>query len=121
MSGVVDLEIIGRRPFAEGHAFGEAGAYECIDARAHVAIDPQDPAYDWMIDIGLAMRGSDGLAHASIDLWILKPVALQRGSDLALKLLVDGHAELLELGFLSRRQVVHLHALLQKPEHLVLF
>ncbi|WP_267214278.1 alpha/beta hydrolase domain-containing protein [Chelatococcus asaccharovorans] len=88
MSGVVDLEIIRRRPFADGHAFGEAGAetraYECIDARAHVAIDPQDPAYAWMIDIGLAERGGDGLVHVSTDLWILKPVALERGNGAAM-------------------------------------
>ncbi|MBS7700912.1 MULTISPECIES: alpha/beta hydrolase domain-containing protein [unclassified Chelatococcus] len=84
MSGLVDFEIIGRAPFAGGHAFGQAGAYERIDARAHFVVDPSDPAYAWMIDIALAERGKDGRVHASTDLWLLKPVDLGRGNGAAM-------------------------------------
>jgi hypothetical protein len=79
MTGIT-FEILAREPFADGHAFGAAGAYERIDARAHVSVDPAAPAQAGVFDIEMAPRDSDGLVRCSIDLWLLKPVEPARGN-----------------------------------------
>ena len=38
------LEILERTPFAEGHQFGNSGAYERIRGRLHYAVDPYNAA-----------------------------------------------------------------------------
>ncbi|WP_293853683.1 alpha/beta hydrolase domain-containing protein [uncultured Alsobacter sp.] len=76
----VTFEILAREPFADGHAFGNAGAYERIDARAHVAVDPAHPAQAGVFDIDRAPRDGQGLVRCSIDLWLLKPVQPERGN-----------------------------------------
>ncbi len=71
---VTRLEILERTPYEGGRAFGAAGAYERIDAIAHYAVDPANPANASVVDLALAERGEDGLVHFSGDVTIVKPV-----------------------------------------------
>ena len=76
----ITLDILRRGPFAAGHAFGDTGAYERIDVRAHFAIDHVAPVNGQVIDISLAPRGRDGLVRFSLDFFLLCPVDPARGN-----------------------------------------
>jgi hypothetical protein len=76
----VTFEILARGPFADGHGFGAAGAYERIDARAHVVVDPAAPAQAGVFDIEMAPRDAEGRVRCSVDLWLLKPAEPERGN-----------------------------------------
>ncbi len=80
MSHRIELRIAQRCVFADGHEFGEHGAYERLDGRAAFAVDPQAPAQAGVVDIGLAPRNAAGLVEFTADLCILKPVAPGRGN-----------------------------------------
>jgi hypothetical protein len=76
----VTFEILERIPFAEGHAFGETGAYERLTGRAHYCVDPRDPAQAAVFDIDKAPVDAGGMVCFSGDFAILKPVDLARGN-----------------------------------------
>ena len=40
MTSAVEMRVAERGPFADGHLFADAGAYERIVGRAHFAVDP---------------------------------------------------------------------------------
>ncbi|MFJ3799191.1 alpha/beta hydrolase domain-containing protein [Streptomyces sp. NPDC090088] len=73
----VRLEVHTREPFAEGHRFGDTGAYEVLTATARYAVDPDDPrvpAHRAVPDLDLAPRDDTGLVRFSGDVEILRPV-----------------------------------------------
>ncbi|MEV5840623.1 alpha/beta hydrolase domain-containing protein [Streptomyces sp. NPDC051985] len=73
----VRLEVHTREPFAEGHRFGDTGAYEVLTATARYAVDPDDPrvpAHRAVPDLDLAPRDDAGLVRFSGDVEILRPV-----------------------------------------------
>ena len=57
---LTELEIVRREPFAGGRKFGDAGAYERLDAVAHYAVDPTHPANAGIVDLDRAERDRDG-------------------------------------------------------------
>jgi hypothetical protein len=67
------LEILERTPFAAGHAFGAAGSYEKIRARAHIALDPNAPANAAIVDLKLAPRDGRGRVVFASDVLLLRP------------------------------------------------
>ena len=76
----VRLQIDVREPFAEGTSFGNVGGYERLSGRALFAIDPKGPAYRNVVDLQYAPLNSDGLVEYSTEVYILKPVNLERGN-----------------------------------------
>ncbi|MEM7405511.1 MAG: alpha/beta hydrolase domain-containing protein [Pseudomonadota bacterium] len=80
MSNLVTLDIHQRDPFADGHLFGDVGAYERLKGRAHFAVDPDADAQRSVVDLGLAPRNSAGLVEFSADILILKPVDMARSN-----------------------------------------
>ena len=80
MSTKVRVQIDRRQSFAEGHAFGDAGAYERLVGTAHFALDPRDTVNANVVDLELAPFNGDGLVEFSADLDILKPVDLSLGN-----------------------------------------
>lgn len=70
----VRLEVHTREPFAAGHRFGDAGAYEVVTTTAHYAVDPRAAAHRAVPDLGLAPRDGSGLVRFSGDVEILRPV-----------------------------------------------
>jgi hypothetical protein len=67
------IEIQERTNVLDGAAFGAAGPYERIVAKAHFAVDPKLPANRIIADIDLAPRNADGKVEFSADLYILEP------------------------------------------------
>ncbi len=70
---VTRIEILQRRPYADGRSFGNTGSYERIDAIAHYCVDPGHEINKLITDLNLATTGSDGLVHFSGDLTLLQP------------------------------------------------
>ena len=68
------LDILERKPYADGRSFGSVGPYERIDAIAHYAVDPTHIANEGIVDLTLAERGANGLVSYSGDMTLLKPV-----------------------------------------------
>lgn len=77
---VVRLEAVERRPVLDGREWGLAGAYETVKAKAHFAVDPDNPANRIIADIRRAPRNADGEVEFSADVYLIKPVDLERGN-----------------------------------------
>lgn len=80
MTNHLAIRIAGRRPFADGEAFGYVGPYERLTGRVHHSVDPAAAAQAGVTDIALAETGADGLVHFTQDVCILKPVDLRQGN-----------------------------------------
>lgn len=78
------VELIERVDVADGRAFGSAGAYERIKAKAHFAVDPAHAANREITDIELAPRNAAGLVEFAADLHVLKPRDPALGNRIAL-------------------------------------
>ncbi len=63
MTNRVELAIAERFPFADGHEFGDVGAYERVVGRAHFAADPDAPAQQGITDIDKAPVDAEGLVR----------------------------------------------------------
>ncbi len=80
MTNAITLAITDRRPFADGIAFGTAGAYERLTGRAHFAVDPGAPANAWVVDLDKAPRDAQGNVRFAADIMILAPADQARGN-----------------------------------------
>ncbi len=80
MTNRIALEIAERRPFANGHAFGDAGPYERLVGRARFAVDPAAPAQAGIVDLDKASVNGDGLVAFTADMDILRPTDPGRGN-----------------------------------------
>jgi hypothetical protein len=69
-----------RTPFAGGHEFGATGAYEWVQARVRLRVDPDEPENQRIVDLDKAPRDAEGLVECVSDLHILKPADMQRGN-----------------------------------------
>ncbi|MBM4382268.1 MAG: hypothetical protein FJ091_02750 [Deltaproteobacteria bacterium] len=67
------FEIRARGDAFGGAAFGEAGAYEKIEAVAHVSVDPAHAASSGIVDLALAPRDARGRIAYDTDVVILRP------------------------------------------------
>ena len=74
MNGSLELRITEREPFADGHCFEGGGPYERLAGRVRFAVDPEDPAYTDVVDLGRVPRNDHGLVEYASDLCILRPV-----------------------------------------------
>jgi hypothetical protein len=75
MNAALTFRIDDRRPFADGHDFGEMGAYERLSGRVLFAVDPLAPAQADVVDIEHAPRDAGGRVRFEADFMILRPVA----------------------------------------------
>ena len=92
-------------PAFEGRAFGPdgtVGPYEKLRGRAFGEVDPEDPHNAVMTDLKRALRNARGKVEYSMDIFILKPIDVTKGSHkievasgkkIALE---PGHIELIE-------------------------
>lgn len=79
-SDVTRIEITAHGPFAEGHEFGAAGAYEKLVGRLYVEVSPDDPANRRIVDLRLAPRNARDKVEFWTDFFLLKPVDVRRGN-----------------------------------------
>lgn len=78
---IVRIEITSRQsPTFEGKLFGKVGAYEKLRGKAYGEIDPNSPQNELITDIHLAPRNERGMVEYSMDIYILKPIDLNKGN-----------------------------------------
>ena len=70
-------------PTFEGRTFGpngSVGQYEKLRGKAYGELDPADPRNAVITDLALAPKNSRGRVEYSMDIFILKPIDLKKGS-----------------------------------------
>ena len=77
---ITKIDIAGVEPFAEGHHFGEAGPYVRIHGVARGELEPAAPQHAVIVDIDKAERNARGMIEYELDLFILRPADIRRGS-----------------------------------------
>jgi hypothetical protein len=77
---VTGFEIVSTEPVFDGQSFGDAGAYERIDAIATFAVDPASPRAAGVVDIDQAPVNAAGEVEFSTEVAIMRPAAADAGS-----------------------------------------
>ncbi|GAB2606433.1 alpha/beta hydrolase domain-containing protein [Spirosoma areae] len=78
---IVRIEITNRQsPTFEGKRFGQVGAYEKLRGKAYGELDPTHPQNAIITDIRLAPRNAKGMVEYVMDIYILKPIDLNKGN-----------------------------------------
>lgn len=80
-AGLVRVELMERSDVLDG---ATKPPYERIIARAHFAVDPENPVNKVITDIALAPRNEKGLVEFSADIYVLKPRDSAQGNGTAL-------------------------------------
>ena len=83
-AGVVRIEITERSTFADGRAFGPAGAYERLKGRMFFETDPANQANERISDLQRALRNARGRVDSWTDFFLLKPVDATQGNGVLL-------------------------------------
>ncbi len=96
-SRVTRLQITRREPYAGGTSFGITGPYEKLVGVAYLEADPSDPHNSAIQDINLAPRNARGMVEYSTDIYILKPVDMNRSNRMLLYEVVNRGSKLLSL------------------------
>ncbi len=77
---VTKVTIANRAVVAESQAFGQVGPYEKLTGTIEFALDPADKHNSRVVDLEHAARAADGRVHFSADLYVLRPVDVQKGN-----------------------------------------
>jgi hypothetical protein len=77
---LLSIEIERVEPLADGAAFGEAGAYERVIARAKGEVDPAHPGNKGIALIDKAPLNERGMVEYATDLFILRPKEPAKGN-----------------------------------------
>lgn len=80
MTNKIELNIVERGAFAEGHEFGAAGPYERLLGRAHYAVDPKAAPQAGIVDLDKAPINADKRVKFAADVCILRPIDPARGN-----------------------------------------
>jgi hypothetical protein len=67
-------------PTFEGRSFGAVGAYEKLVGRAYGELDPTHPLNVGLVYLDRAPRNARGLVEYDVDVYILKPIDMERGN-----------------------------------------
>ena len=79
-AAVKSVHVMDRMDVLKGKAFGKAGAYERIIAKATFVVDPKLAANQMIADIGEAPRNAEGMVEFAADVFVLKPVNPELGN-----------------------------------------
>ena len=78
---IVRIEITSREsPTFSGKVFGTVGVYEKLRGKAYGELDPNSPQNALITDIQLAPRNNRGMVEYAMDIYILKPIDLNKGN-----------------------------------------
>ncbi len=81
---ITRLEVLRTEPAFGGEAFGDAGAYQHVAARAQGELDPADPRNAVIQDLDLAPRDARGMVRYETEVELLKPADAARGNGVLL-------------------------------------
>src|SRR5215467_1759874 len=80
VGGVLRIEVTEReRPVFGGTEFGAVGPYERLHGTIFGELDPTHPLNDGIINLDRAARNARGNVEDHSDVWIVKPLVLDRG------------------------------------------
>ncbi len=79
-SRVTEFNIVAVEPFAEGYAFGSAGAYERVRGTFKGELDPADARDKVIVNIDKAPRNAAGRVEYEADFFMLRPVEGAQGN-----------------------------------------
>jgi hypothetical protein len=77
---LLNFTVLDRRPVGGGTPVDNAAAYERLDCRALLRIDPGAAENAGIVDLDIAPRDADGLVAFATQVQILKPVEAEAGS-----------------------------------------
>jgi hypothetical protein len=78
---IVRIEISSKEsPTFAARSFGSVGTYEKLRGKAYGEVDPRSPQNALITDLQLAPRNAHGMIEYSMDIYILKPVDLNKGN-----------------------------------------
>lgn len=77
---LTEINVTAVEPFAEGAAFGDAGAYERVKGTFKGELDPADPRNKVIVNIDKAPKNAAGRVEYQSDFFILRPADPARGS-----------------------------------------
>src|SRR5688572_394189 len=77
---ITEMRIDAVEPFAEGHAFGAAGAYERVRGVAKGELDPASPQHAGIVHLDKAPRNGRGMVEYEVDIFMLRPADPKKGS-----------------------------------------
>jgi hypothetical protein len=77
---ITDISVTAIEPFADGHEFGQAGAYVRIKGVARGSLDPRAPENAGIADLDKAPVNAKGLVEYATDFDMLRPKDPARGS-----------------------------------------
>jgi hypothetical protein len=80
MTNQLELSILERTAFGDGHAFEGSGGYERIAGRVRFAVDPAAKAQAAIVDVDKAPRDASGLVRFAGDFLLLKPLDMMKGN-----------------------------------------
>ena len=81
---ITEIRIDSVEPFANGHAFGDAGAYVRIKGVAKGELDPKSPQNAVIVDLDKAPRNARGMVEYETDIYIMRPADPAKGSGILL-------------------------------------
>lgn len=81
---ITEIRIDSVELFADGHAFGDAGAYEKIKGVAKGELDPKSPQNAVIVDLDRAPVNAHGMVEYETDIFIMRPVDRAKGSGIML-------------------------------------
>ena len=71
---LTEITVTAVEPFADGAAFGDAGAYERVRGTFRGELDPADPRNKVIVNLDKAPRNVRGMVEYDADFFILRPV-----------------------------------------------
>ncbi|MBK8739520.1 MAG: hypothetical protein IPM02_08245 [Betaproteobacteria bacterium] len=79
-AGIIEINVQSVRPFADGTAFGAAGAYERVTGTAKGELDPADARNRVIRNLDRAPKNARGMVEYEVDFDLLRPVDAAKGN-----------------------------------------
>ncbi len=77
---LTEINVTAVEPFADGHAFGNTGAYERVKGSFKGELDPADPRNQIIVNLDKAPRNAAGRVEYEVDFFMLRPADAVRGN-----------------------------------------
>jgi len=77
---LTEINVTVVEPFADGHAFGDTGAYERVKGTFKGELDPADPRNQVIVNLDKAPKNAAGRVEYEVDFFLLRPADAARGN-----------------------------------------
>ncbi|HVE50840.1 MAG TPA: alpha/beta hydrolase domain-containing protein [Casimicrobiaceae bacterium] len=77
---IVEVDVKAVTSFADGHSFGNVGAYQRVSGVAKGELDPSDPRNRIIVNLDRAPRNAGGKVEYEVDFDLLRPADASRGN-----------------------------------------